>query len=403
MKISHSRFVYNIATNVKKHRLYSDFKKVKSKLAAHQFVCWIAGGAVRDFCLDREVNEFDLVTDATTEVLKILFPEALLLGEAFGVLKIPLPNKEFLDLTTFRQESDYLDGRRPSHVSAATPVKDSERRDFTINSLFWDDVRNVIIDYQGGIFDLNSRKISCVGDPEVRFSEDYLRIIRLVRFSAQLNFEIEEKTGDAALKFRSKINQVSGERVWSELKKISSASAWSFVLQKKIFLALLEEIFETEEINLKNIPGAEVNIFLVIFLMNPARDFSDILKKRLKVSNQELVIYNAIQFLVKASNKLSVEELAYELEKYPHYAEQMRYLVEVGIIPKSLDQRIKSTLTAYPKSLIVAGELLDLIPSQKISVELRFVRIAQFGGVYKTKAEVVEYLKNKYANMDEST
>lgn len=395
--------MYNIASKVKKHRFYSDFQKVKSRLAAYQYVCWIAGGAVRDFCLNREVYEFDLVTDATTEVLKILFPEAILVGESYGVLKIPLPCGEFFDLTTFRQESDYLDGRRPSHVSAATPVKDSERRDFTINSLFWDDVRNVVIDYRGGLFDLYRKKLTCVGDSEARFSEDYLRIVRLVRFSAQLGFEIDEKTNEAALKYKSKINQVSGERIWAELKKISSAASWNFVFRQKLFLALLEEILGVKEINLKDIPDAGVSIFLIIYLIDPGRDFSDVLRKRLKISNQELTVYHSIFFLMSSLNKLSVEELAFEVEKNPHYAEQMRYLVDAGMISESMDQHIKNILNSNPEPLITAKEMLNLMPSRHISEELKYIRIGQFNKTYTAKIDAVEYLKKKYADKRENT
>lgn len=385
------------------HRLYGDFQKVKSRLAAYQFVCWIAGGAVRDFCLNREVNEFDLVTDATTEVLKRLFPEALLVGESFGVLKIPLPNKEFMDLATFRQESDYLDGRRPSQVSAATPFKDSERRDFTINSFFWDDVRGVIIDYRGGLFDLFRKKITCVGDPEVRFSEDYLRIIRLLRFSAQLNFEIDESTNKAALRNKNKINKVSGERIWSELKKIDNAGAWGFVLNQSLFLALLEEIFSTKEISLINIPEVGADIFLIICLLNPKIDFSDVLKVRLRISNHELVKYKSIRFLVNNSDKLSVEEMAYEIENSLQYAEELKYLVDVGVISELFYEKVKSILHLNEEPLVTATEILDLLPKRAISEELKFLRITQFKNTYRTKGEAIEYLKKKYANTSKNT
>ena len=390
--------MYTISSSLKKHRLYVDFLKVKSRLARYQFVCWIAGGAVRDFCLGREVNEFDLVTDATTEVLKGLFPEALLVGESFGVLKIPLENNEFFDLTTFRQESDYLDGRRPSQVSAATPFKDAERRDFTINAFFWDDVQNIIIDYKGGLFDLTSRKLMCVGDAEVRFSEDYLRIMRLVRFAIQLKFEIESKTLAAAYKFRSKIKQISGERIWTELIKIEKASAWDFAFKQDLFLILLEEIFETKPVVLTNKVPEQASLFLIIYLLNPEIDFSDILKKRLKVSNREIKNYHSIQFIMKHLDKLSAEQWAYEVEKSPHYVDDMNMLIDVGMVPKVLSESIKNTLNLFSEPLIAASELVGLIPNKHISDELKYLRIHQFRKIYKTKVDAISYLKLKYGN-----
>lgn len=395
--------MYNIALSLKKHRLYSDFQVVKERLAAHQFVCWLAGGAVRDFCLNREVDEFDLVTDANTENLKKIFPEALLVGENFGVLKIPLASGDIFDLTTFREESDYVDGRRPSHVSAATPLKDSERRDFTVNSLFWNDVSMEILDYRGGLFDLSRSQLICVGDPEVRFSEDYLRIMRLVRFSAQLRFDIDKATDAAAIKYCSKISKVSGERIWVELKKIERAKGWNFVFQQKLFRLLLQEIFSSVEIKLQELPELVENIFVIFYLLNPGFDLTDLLKTRLKLSNQELVEYTAIRFLMVQIQNFSVEELTYEIEKWPLCMRQMSMLVQSGLMDKTIEQSVKNILSSYPEPLIAPKEMLDLMPHRYISEEMRFLRVSQFKSNYRTKGEVVEYLKKKYAVKRENT
>ncbi len=395
--------MYNIASSIKKHRLYSDFTEVRYRLARHQFVCWIAGGAVRDFCLNREVSEFDLVTDATTETLKTLFPEALLVGESFGVLKIPLAGGDFFDLTTFRQESDYFDGRRPSHVSAATPVKDSERRDFTINSLFWDSVRDVIIDYRGGLADLSMKRLICVGDPEVRFTEDFLRIIRLVRFAAQLNFEIDEATNAAAIRHCVEINNVSGERIWTELKKISTPLAWNFIIERSLFGLILQQTFGTDETKLKKVPDAVSNFFVILYLLSPDVDLSDILKERLKISNQELGEYKMIRFLMTESDKMTVEEVAYEREKSPLFARLMDVLIDSGLLSVQLGKEVGNLLKLYPTPLITPKEVLDLMPNRYIKEEMKFLRIGQFKKSCTTKGEAVEYLKKKYADKPANT
>lgn len=372
-------------------------------MAQHQFVCWIAGGAVRDFCLNREVNEFDLVTDATTETLKTLFPEALLVGESFGVLKIPLAGGDFFDLTTFRQESDYFDGRRPSHVSAATPVKDSERRDFTINSLFWDSVRDVIIDYRGGLADLSMKRLICVGDPEVRFTEDFLRIIRLVRFAAQLNFEIDEETNAAAIRHCVEINNVSGERIWTELKKISTPLAWNFIIERRLFGLILQQIFGTDETKPKRVPDAVSNFFVILYLLSPDVDLSDILKERLKISNQEHAEYKMIRFLMTESDKMTVEEVAYEREKYPLFARMMDVLIDSGLLAVQLGKEVENLLKMHPIPLITPKEVLDLMPNRYIKEEMKFLRISQFKKSCTTKGEAVEYLKKKYADKPANT
>ncbi len=395
--------MYNIASSLKKHRLYSDFTEVRNRLARHQFVCWIAGGAVRDFCLNRKVSEFDLVTDATTEILKGLFPEALLVGESFGVLKIPLAGGDFFDLTTFRQESDYFDGRRPSHVSAATPVKDSERRDFTINSLFWDSVRDVIIDYRGGLADLSLKRLICVGNPEVRFAEDFLRIIRLVRFAAQLNFEIEEETNAAAVRHFAEVNNVSGERIWAELKKISTPIAWNFIIERRLFALIMQQIFGTQEIKLKRVPDAVTNFFVILYLLNPEADLSKILKDRLRVSNQELNEYKMIRFLMTDLAKMTVEEVAFEREKLPLFARLMDVLIESGLVAVELGNEVERLFQLYPVPLITPKEVLDLMPSRYIKEEMKFLRVSQFKKSCTTKDEAVEYLKKKYAEKPANT
>ena len=394
-EISHIISVYNIASSVKNHRLYQDFSAVKNRLAAHQFVCWIAGGAVRDFCLGREVNEFDLVTDATTEALKILFPEAVLVGESFGVLKLPLSEGEFFDLATFREESDYRDGRRPSHVQASTPVADSLRRDFSVNAMFWNDQAGVIVDLRGGLADLELQRLVCVGEASVRFTEDYLRILRLARFAAQLNFKIEEKTLSAALAEKSRIKKVSGERIWSELRKIEKSGSLQKAMQIQLFRELLSEILGME---IRDVQSPAQSLMLFIWKLDPKTDLSTALKERLKVSNAELQIYTAIKFLMDKKELLGPAELAYEIEKSALLKSEFSHLVSVGIIEAGLDQSIKKILEDHSEILITAKELVDLIPKNFIGEELKNIRISQFNGGHKTKGDVLHYLKKKYAN-----
>lgn len=395
--------MYNIASEIKKHRLYEDYQKVKARLSRHHFVCWIAGGAVRDFCLDREVNEFDLATDATTEVLKSLFPEAVLVGESFGVLKIPASQNEFFDLATFRQESDYTDGRRPSRVESATPVKDSERRDFTINALFWDDVQNVIIDYTGGMSDLLARRLCCVGDPSVRFSEDYLRILRLARFAAVLNFRIEEKTEQAAVSNRQMINKISGERIWSEFQKIAKAGAWTRALRLDLFRTLIEIIFQTEVSCSLDEKDETKELLLLIYSLNPKIDFTDILKRKLKVSNKELAEYNSVRFLLACIENMSIEEVAFEIEQHSQYEEYLKLLTTKGLVAAEITKSLLNILDTHKVRYIGTKDLVDLIPNNEISSEFKILRIGQFKELYKTKEEMVEYLKKKYADKSKNT
>ncbi|MEQ1722291.1 MAG: CCA tRNA nucleotidyltransferase [Pseudobdellovibrio sp.] len=399
----------NIATKLKKHRLYKDYVAVKATLAQHQFVCWIAGGAVRDFYIGREVHEFDLVTDATTEVLKELFPNAVLVGESFGVIKLPIGNAEFFDLATFRQESDYLDGRRPNLVNSSTPYKDSERRDFTINAMFWDDERQLIVDYRNGLSDMSAGVMSCVGNAEVRFNEDHLRILRLVRFSAQMRFKIEPATYAAATKLLKKIKLISGERVWDELKKINKIESWEFISEESLFCELLKEILDSDSlnfeslkrINFKNITESSWVLFVIIYILSPETDFLAILKKRLKVSNLEAQKYSAIRFLMAQVQQRPLAELAYEVENSALNRETLHLLSDARLIQNSLVKEVEGSINLHAEALVKAQDLLSLVPNHVISTELKHIRISQFNEVYKTKAEVLDYLKKKYANIGE--
>lgn len=389
-----------MSSAVKNHRLYSAFREVSGLLARHQFVCWIAGGAVRDFILGRPVQEFDLVTDATTEALKTLFPHALPVGESFGVLKLPLEGGEFFDLATFRQESDYADGRRPSQVAASTPVQDARRRDFTVNALYWDDRNLRLVDYEGGLADLARRRLVCVGDPAVRFAEDHLRILRLLRFAAVLRFEIAAETYAAALAAVPAVHRVSGERIWSELKKIGQGAGWGFILGTPLARALLAEVLQAEPAALRteNLPaGAEGDIFILLCLIAPETDFSTLLKQRLRVSNQEVKLYQRTRFLLFESGKLSGEELAFAAEKSPELGARLEELVHLRLMEKSRLESVQKLLADHSAPLLSAAEVSLLVPVQKTGEEYRTVRLAQFAGSLRTRSEVESYLKKKYA------
>lgn len=391
--------MYNIASSIKNHRLYPEFVKVKERLREHQFVCWVAGGAVRDFILGREVSEFDLVTDATPENIKIIFPEAVLVGESFGVFKIPTWEAEnFFDLAGFREEADYRDGRRPSLVKSSTPTQDAKRRDFTINAIYWDDENLKVVDYTSGLSDLAARKLRCVGDADIRFAEDHLRILRLLRFSAVLNFEIEAETLQSAVDQRKTIQNVSGERIWSEIKKINQAGAWAIALEQPLFNFILQELLGTECTSDFKLPNTgRLSAQVVFYLFNPEQDLSSVLKQRLKLSNQELQAYTQTRFLIRNSQQINVKNLTFELEKSPALLRQFNHLVSLGLIDKNLDYEAQKLMREHPENLISAAELSKIIPVEKISDEMRFIRLSQYANIIRTRGDVLDYLGKKYA------
>lgn len=179
---------------------------------------WV-GGCVRDFLLGREPGDYDIATSARPEQIETLFPKTIPVGRKFGVIIVVAGEDQF-QVATFRAEADYRDGRRPETVVFADARADAERRDFTVNGLFFDPETKKIHDWVGGEADLKARIIRTIGAPEERFAEDHLRLLRAVRFATQLDFEIEAATFAAIQKSAAKIKLISAERIRDELLKL---------------------------------------------------------------------------------------------------------------------------------------------------------------------------------------
>ncbi len=194
-------------------------EQIVRRLQAAGFSAFWVGGCVRDFLIGREPQDFDIATEARPEQIERFFPKTIAVGRKFGVIVVVESNQLF-QVATYRSEADYQDGRRPEKVVFANAEADALRRDFTINGLFYDPISNKIHDWVGGEKDLRAGIIRTIGEPAERFAEDHLRLLRAVRFAAQLNFEIEPKTFTAVKSLASKIKIISAERVREELLKL---------------------------------------------------------------------------------------------------------------------------------------------------------------------------------------
>ncbi len=194
-------------------------RAVAERLSAYGHKAFLVGGCVRDLLLGQDPNDFDISTDATSGQVIDLFPAAQLVGVHFGVVLV-----NGVEVATFRSDREYRDGRHPESVRFETdPRQDVLRRDFTINALMLDPLASGptrVIDYVGGVADLHSRVIRAIGDPEQRFEEDHLRMLRAVRFAARLGFTIDAPTMKAIQCLSPKINKIAAERVRDELVRI---------------------------------------------------------------------------------------------------------------------------------------------------------------------------------------
>jgi poly(A) polymerase len=195
--------------------------EIVRRLQTAGFAAFWVGGCVRDFLLGREPDDFDIATDAKPEQVEKLFTRTVAVGRKFGVMIVVEGGHQF-QVATFRAEADYQDGRRPEKIIFANAEADASRRDFTVNGLFYDPLTKKIHDWVGGEKDLRAKIIRTIGQPEERFGEDHLRLLRAVRFAAQLNFEIESKTFAAVKKLAPKIKLISAERIRDELLKLFS-------------------------------------------------------------------------------------------------------------------------------------------------------------------------------------
>ena len=205
-----------------------------------------AGGCVRDQLMGREPKDYDVATNAIPQQIRDVFGHrnTIAIGASFGVITVVGPREAGqIDVATFRRDAGYSDGRHPDAVTFSTAQEDAQRRDFTINGLFFDPLKNEVIDYVGGREDLERGVIRAIGSPQDRFAEDKLRMLRAVRFASTLSFDIDPQTFQAIQTAVHGISQVSRERIAEELRRMLVDPARYRALELLRSTALLPAIF----------------------------------------------------------------------------------------------------------------------------------------------------------------
>src|SRR5689334_8290213 len=192
-------------------------EKIVRKLRERGHVAYFAGGCVRDQIMGREPSDFDVATDAPPGEVTKLFRRAKLVGQAFGVVRVGV-DRAWIEVATFRREWGYADHRHPDHVQYTDAEHDARRRDFTINGLFYDPIDHRVIDFVEGQADIDRKVLRAIGEPRHRFEEDYLRMLRAVRFAARLGFTLDGPTADAIREFAPKLRGISRERIGQEVQ-----------------------------------------------------------------------------------------------------------------------------------------------------------------------------------------
>ena len=214
---------------------------IAKRLKEHKHEAYFAGGCVRDDLMKVPPEDIDIATAAVPDEVEKIFPKTVAVGKQFGVMLVVEGGRPF-EVATFRTEGDYHDGRHPSSVSFSIPEKDARRRDFTINGLFYDPFHRQVIDFVGGTQDIQNKIVRAIGDPQKRFQEDKLRLLRALRFASSLGFQIDPETWKAIQESASQIRQVSPERIRGEVVKILTRPGAGKGLELLSASGLLKEI-----------------------------------------------------------------------------------------------------------------------------------------------------------------
>ena len=252
---------------------------------------YLVGGSLRDLLLGKTPHDFDLTTDATPDEMLEIFAELRVIptGLKHGTLTV-LSEGQPVEVTTHRVDGEYVDSRRPETVSFTRRLADDlSRRDFTVNAMAWSEATG-LVDLFGGQEDLRSGVIRAVGDPTARFTEDALRILRAFRFSAQLDFEIEESTLSAAQATRAGLTRISAERIFSELTRLLISPAAVRGLKALCFAQCEKQVFFDTVPCLNGIEAleslpADAALRLAFLLREHSFDAAETFCRRLRASN----------------------------------------------------------------------------------------------------------------------
>ncbi|QQE12785.1 hypothetical protein JD969_04795 [Planctomycetota bacterium] len=402
-------------------------------------IAYFAGGCVRDALLKRQPKDYDVATDAKPEIVRKLFPRSRYVGESFGVVLVYI-HKQPIEVATFRKEWGYTDGRRPSEVAFTDAEHDAQRRDFTINGLFSDPLKlnennqPTVIDYVGGIEDLKLQHIRAIGVPQERFDEDYLRMLRAIRFTARLDFKLDPATATAIKNNAPKLGDISRERIGQELLLMFTGTrpALAAELAQQLELdgpILTEENHPTSLATLKqlrpnppypvalaawlidrNTPthAAETHItFDAIIHLFDTQNLQPILNRwrnALCLSNEDREALKAIILNLKQINawtSLSIAQRKRMLaSQYWNYTNLLAHAVHTGPFMDNLDtnaeQLHNDPIGLNPDPLVTGDDLVKLgfKPSPAFKVILNKAYDAQLEGLITTRENALQLLRS---------
>lgn len=390
--------------------------QIIKRLHRNGYQSLLAGGCVRDMLLGRRPKDYDIATDAQPKDVMKIFKRTLKVGAKFGVVIVLIDNQQ-VEVATFRMETGYTDGRHPTKVKFSTPAKDASRRDFTINGMFYDPLKKKVIDYVNGQADLEKKMIRTIGSAIERFSEDYLRMLRAIRFSTQLGFSIEPATFSAIRSDAKNIMKISGERIAIELEAILTSpnrSDGALLLAESGLTEALFSSLTNEQIKAgikvlgKLRKKTDFALALAAFFVGCENQFAVQKSLLLKLSRSR---YRHIKFLLVSRGKLLDEKMSLaELKKLlaePYFGdlyELQKAINKAGFGPgrgvtilNKLRKRIKALgdIELKPKPLLNGYDLIRLGagPGPALGQLAEEMYIAQLEMKLKTPKQAEHWVK----------
>jgi poly(A) polymerase len=341
-----------------------------------------------------------------------LFKKSIPVGIAFGVVRVRISGSEF-EIATFRKDGLYIDGRRPENVDFSTAEQDVQRRDFTINGLLCDPSNCEILDYVSGLPDINKRIIRAIGNPEARFSEDRLRIIRAVRFASRFSFVIENETWNAVRKYAHQITMVSMERINAEITRILNGKnpllGIRLLADSGILRQVIPELNSTDKIIklYENFKASDISAAMSVLLVDIPQSVALEILKRMKFTNKVIEEFRFIKekseiaagfrdLPVSGRKRLLRENLFEKLMLFLKILADSGYF-DAGILAEiSAHHKMWTKDHLMPEPLINGDDLkaLGLKQGRIYSEILRKVEDAQLDGKIKNREEAMELVMN---------
>lgn len=386
----------------------------------------LAGGAVRDWLRGEIPQDIDIVSSATPDEIAELFPQTVPVGKSFGVMIVVVGGHSF-EVATFRKEHGYEDGRHPQSVEWGTPEQDAERRDFTVNGLFYEPGRKEIWDFIGGLKDLESKVLRAIGRAEDRFREDHLRVLRAYRFAAQLGFRWDAELEKALQKTSSLLPSVSQERIREELIKTFDSPFRAPVIKTLDENQVLATLFPEYQWPLSSYEPwsdtfEEAGLLELSYWhwhAQPSKQKLDEFLKKLKLSRRQgLRVRRALTLFVESDvwgpSRDGVEkspvgkivENLFDEDFRRGFFHLMKLLEGKADLPGDLDstawrKKLNLALSLYKKwgekpAPYLAAKDLDFLSGPPLGEALRQALWRQLEG--KTRNEVFDWIKNKFSS-----